>query len=49
VIEYAGAPVLWGLCVAVGVAVAVGHQLAAPARRRRLAEVASAEHPDQPR
>jgi MFS family permease len=49
VIEYAGAPVLWGLCVAVGVAVAVGHLLAAPARRRRLAEVASAEHPDQPR
>jgi len=37
-----GAPALWALCLGAGLAVAAGHLVAAPARRRRLAEVAAA-------
>jgi hypothetical protein len=32
VIEHLGAPVLWAICLAIGVVVAVGHLVAAPAR-----------------
>jgi len=39
VIEHLGAPALWLLCVAIGGLVAAGHLAAAPARRRRLAEL----------
>ena len=38
VMERLGAPVLWLVCLATGLVVAVGHLVAAPARRRRLAE-----------
>jgi MFS family permease len=41
VIEYLGAPTLWTFCLAVGLLVGAGHVVAAPARRRRLAEVAA--------
>ncbi|HEX8106898.1 MAG TPA: MFS transporter [Kofleriaceae bacterium] len=37
VIDQLGAPALWMLCLGIGAAVAAGHLLAAPARRRRLA------------
>jgi MFS family permease len=40
VIEQFGAPALWGLCLGIGVAVAVGNLVAAPSRRRRLARPA---------
>jgi MFS family permease len=40
-IDRLGAPALWALCLAVGVAVGVGHLIAAPARRRRLAHLSS--------
>jgi len=43
VIEHLGAPVLWLLCVAIGGLVAAGHLVAAPARRRRLAELKTTE------
>jgi MFS family permease len=42
VIDGLGAPALWALCLGVGAAVAAGHLLAAPARRRRLAGPAAA-------
>jgi MFS family permease len=42
VIDRLGAPVLWALCLGVAVAVGAGHLLAAPARRRRLAELVGA-------
>jgi MFS family permease len=42
VLGHLGAPALWAMCLAIGVAVAVGHVLAAPTRRRRLAEIAAA-------
>jgi len=38
VIERLGAPALWVLCLVLGLTVAAGHLVAAPARRRRLAE-----------
>jgi MFS family permease len=38
-----GAPALWALCFGAGLVVAGGHLAAAPARRRRLAEIAAAE------
>lgn len=38
VMERLGAPVLWLACFVVGLVVAAGHLVAAPARRRRLAE-----------
>jgi len=38
-----GAPVLWLACFAVSVVVAAGHLVAAPARRRRLAETTATE------
>jgi hypothetical protein len=41
-IDQLGAPALWALCLGVGIAVGAGHLLAAPARRRRLAEVMAA-------
>jgi MFS family permease len=44
VIDRRGATTLWSLCVALGVAVAAGHLVAAPARRRRLAELPAADH-----
>ena len=37
-----GAPVLWALCAAIGLAVAAGHLIAAPTRRRRLAALEGA-------
>lgn len=37
VIERFGAPALWTLCFGLGVIVAIGHLIAAPGRRRRLA------------
>lgn len=52
VIDHLGAPALWVLCVGVGIAVAAGHLLAAPARGRRLAAAGPAtavptpSHPD---
>ncbi|HET7502560.1 MAG TPA: MFS transporter [Kofleriaceae bacterium] len=42
-IDQIGAPALWALCLGVGLAVAAGHLLAAPARRRRLADLAAAD------
>lgn len=39
VIDRLGGPVLWVLCLAVGIVVGAGHLIAAPARRRRLAHV----------
>jgi MFS family permease len=43
--QYLGAHFLWWSCLAAGTAVAVGHLLAAPARRRRLVELGvAAEH-----
>jgi MFS family permease len=39
IIERLGAPVLWALCLVTSVVVAAGHLVAAPARRRRLAEM----------
>jgi len=33
----AGAPALWGACLAAGAAVSLGHLAAGPSRRRRLA------------
>jgi len=44
VLEQLGAPALWVMCLGVGLAVGFGHLAAGPARRRRLAEVAAAEH-----
>lgn len=41
VIDRFGAPALWVLCLGIGVAVAAGHLLAAPARRARLAALAA--------
>ncbi len=41
VIDRLGAPALWALCLGVGAAVAAGHLVAAPARRRRLAALAA--------
>jgi hypothetical protein len=41
VIDGLGAPALWALCVGIGAAVAVGHLVAEPARRRRLAALAA--------
>jgi MFS family permease len=41
VIDGLGAPALWALCLGVGVAVAAGHLVAAPGRRRRLAALAA--------
>lgn len=41
VIDGLGAPALWALCVGVGAAVAVGHLVAAPGRRSRLAALAA--------
>lgn len=40
-IGWLGAPVLWALCLGLGAAVASGHVIAAPARRRRLAVLAA--------
>jgi len=40
-IDQLGAPALWALCLAVGVAVGAGHLIAAPARRRRLARLST--------
>jgi hypothetical protein len=40
-IGWLGAPALWALCLGIGAAVAAGHLLAAPARRRRLAAASS--------
>jgi hypothetical protein len=40
-IGWLGAPALWALCLGGGTAVAAGHLLAAPARRRRLAAPAA--------
>jgi MFS family permease len=37
-----GAPVLWAICLGAGLAVAAGHLLTAPARRRRLARIPAA-------
>jgi hypothetical protein len=42
VIERLGAPALWTLCLALGFLVGAGHFIAAPSRRRRLAEIAAA-------
>ena len=42
VMEHLGAPALWAVCLAIGLLVAVGHLVAAPARRRRLVEAAVA-------
>jgi MFS family permease len=39
VMAHLSASVLWALCAGIGVAVAMGHLLAAPARRRRLTEL----------
>jgi hypothetical protein len=41
----AGPPALWATCLAAGVAVALGHLAAAPARRRRLARLAAPAAP----
>lgn len=41
VMHHLGARTLWALCLALGLLVAAGHLAAAPARRRRLAEVAA--------
>ena len=43
VIQRFGARILWLLCLAVAVAVSVGHVLTAEPRRRRLAEMGRAE------
>jgi MFS family permease len=40
-IDQLGAPALWALCLGVGVAIGVGHLIAAPARRRRLAHLSA--------
>jgi MFS family permease len=37
VMERLGAPILWMLCLALGILVGAGHLVAAPSRRRRLA------------
>jgi len=37
VLEHLGAPVLWAVCMGIGILAALGHLIAAPARRRRLA------------
>jgi MFS family permease len=45
VTERLGAPTLWALCFITSVLVAAGHLVAAPARRRRLAQTAPAASP----
>lgn len=45
VMDRLGAPVLWVLCFALGLVVAAGHLLAAPARRRRLTETTASTEP----
>jgi MFS family permease len=49
VIERLGAAALWALCVALGVLVGAGHLVAAPARRRRLAQAVAASSADDGR
>jgi MFS family permease len=44
-LERYGPRVVWGACLVVGVAVAVGQLLAAPARERRLAQIRAARRP----
>src|SRR5512138_2223980 len=43
VLTRAGGPALWATCLAIGVAVAMGHLAAAAPRRRRLARLAALE------
>jgi MFS family permease len=45
VLDRYGGRVVWMGCLALGVLVAAGHQLAAPARRRRLAQVQEVDAP----
>jgi MFS family permease len=45
VLQRLGAPALWILCLALGLAVAAGHLAAGPARRRRLAQVEASAAP----
>jgi len=42
VIDHLGAPALWALCLALGLVVGAGYLIAAPAWRRRLADLAAA-------
>jgi MFS family permease len=48
VIERLGAPVLWALCFGIGLLVGTGHLIAAPARRRRLADLMAAAAEPRP-